>query len=71
MRCDCAEQQRRVFPAEIKFKVYLDADPEHRIPPLQWEQNELVVCIGCGEISGLVEGRILMELRAGAGESVA
>lgn len=69
MRCDCGEQQRRIFPAAIDYTVYFDAD--RGTVPLRWTEDALSVCVGCGEISGLVPGAVLRDLKAGGGESVA
>jgi hypothetical protein len=69
MRCDCGEQQRRTFQATIDYTVYFDSD--RTTVPLRWREDALIVCIGCGEISGLVPGRVLLDLKAGGGESVA
>jgi hypothetical protein len=49
--------------------VYFDVG--RNTVPLRWTQDDLYVCTACGEISALVPGRELLELKAGGGESVA
>lgn len=65
MSCDCGEQFQRVFPATTEFKVYFDA--QRKTVPLLWKQEEMIVCINCGNIFSSVPEAELQELRRGAG----
>jgi hypothetical protein len=69
MSCACGEQHRRIFPATIKYEVYVDAG--RQTVPVKWTQEDLCVCTACGEASALVPWRELLELKAGGGESAA
>ena len=65
MSCDCGERFQRVFPATTEFGVYFDA--EHRTVPLRWNEERMIVCINCGNITSRVPEAELQELRRGAG----
>jgi hypothetical protein len=69
MTCSCGEQYKKIFPATVDYAVHFDAD--RKTSPLRWTQEDLCVCIGCGETRSLVPGRELLELKAGGGESAA
>jgi hypothetical protein len=69
MACNCGAQSQRVFDSENYFKAYVDG--ERGTHPLEWKQEGLRVCIGCGEITISVPNVELLELRRCAGESAA
>jgi len=69
MACECEEKYKRVFPAKNEFTVYFDRD--RKTVPVRWNEEGMMVCIGCGDITGRVPDAELQVLRAGAGESVA
>jgi len=66
MACDCGEQFQRVFDSENLFTVYFDA--ERQTIPIQWKEEGIRVCIGCGDMTSRVPDNVLLELRKGAGE---
>jgi hypothetical protein len=65
MSCECGEKFQRVFDAENVFKVYFDG--ERKTIPLEWTEEGMSVCIGCGDITSRVPDAALQELRRGAG----
>ena len=69
MACTCDEKYKRVFPATVEYAVYFDAD--RKCEPVLWKQEDIFVCLGCGEMRAFVPGREFLELKAGGGESAA
>ena len=59
------ETFQRVFDSENLFKVYFDA--ERRTAPIEWKEDGIRVCIGCGEMTSCTPDSVLLELRRGAG----
>jgi hypothetical protein len=65
MACNCGEKFQRVFDSENLFKVYFDA--ERQTIPIEWKEDGIRVCIGCGDMTSRVPDAALLELRRGAG----
>jgi hypothetical protein len=65
MACNCGERYQRVFDSENLFKVYFDA--ERQYAPIEWKEEGIRVCIGCGDMTSRVPDSALLELRRGAG----
>jgi len=64
--CSWGERHQRIFPSAIQYRVYFDAKCE--TVPLEWTQNELSVCVACGQTNSFVPELELRELKKGAGE---
>lgn len=66
--CQCKENFRTKFPAANVFTIYLTGD--RKGAPVQWLEDNFMVCILCGEITARVPEAELGILRQSVGESI-